>query len=150
MNWSIRAAEEKDSEPLYDLMSEYIIGFYQCKHPGEDKLRKLIARLLERRDGIQFVAERNGGLIGFATLYFTCSTLRAGNILVLNDLYLREDARGSGAAKGLFDACQAYGAGNGFEAMNWETAKGNVRAQAFYAKMGGARGDWLNYSLRLV
>jgi RimJ/RimL family protein N-acetyltransferase len=31
--------------------------------------------------------------------------------------------------------------------MNWETAPDNHRAQRFYEKVGGRRGDWLVYAI---
>ncbi|WP_438444898.1 GNAT family N-acetyltransferase [Gorillibacterium sp. sgz5001074] len=150
MKWSIRAAEGKDREGLVRLMEAYIVDFYGRPHPGEERLADLLDRLSEGAVGTQFVAEQEGRLVGFATLYFGWSTLRARPVLVLNDLYVEEACRGTGAARALFEVCRGYGAEHGYAAMSWETAEDNERAQAFYAKMGGVRGTWVSYSADMV
>lgn len=86
--YTIRPAASADLEQLKPLMLEYIVGFYGRPHPGDDKLDKLIAMLLEGREGRQWVAESEGRLVGFTTLYYTYSTLRAQKAAVMNDLHV--------------------------------------------------------------
>jgi GNAT superfamily N-acetyltransferase len=145
----IRRAAEQDRGQLLTMMEAYIVDFYGAQHPGAERLEGLFSRLQEGQIGTQLVVEKGEQIVGFATLYFSWSTLRARPVLVLNDLYLAEEARGTGAASELFEACRAYGRENGYAAMSWETAKDNARAQAFYAKMGGVPGTWVNYSVEL-
>jgi hypothetical protein len=83
-------------------MYEYIIDFYQRPKPLVEKVHNLIDTLLEMKRGIQFVAEDNGELLEFATIYFSFSTTKAEQITVMNDLYLVEKARGTGVAQQLF------------------------------------------------
>ncbi|MBL0385172.1 GNAT family N-acetyltransferase [Tumebacillus sp. ITR2] len=138
---------EEDVPALGELMKEYIVDFYQRPEPPKKRLAELIELLREEERGVQFVAERDGKLIGFATLYFTFSTLRAQKTTVMNDLYVVESERGSGAAVALFQQCESYTKSNGYAFMTWETAQDNHRAQRFYEKMGGVKGDWLTYSI---
>ncbi|WJH35826.1 GNAT family N-acetyltransferase [Paenibacillus sp. CC-CFT747] len=145
----VRKAQAVDLVPLGGLMREYITDFYGCPEPPKERLEELMRVLLDGKQGIQWVAEEDGLLSGFATLYFTYSTLRARPVVILNDLYVVEKSRGTGAAAALFEACTAYARENGYAAMSWETAPDNERAQRFYAKMGGTRGDWLSYSIEL-
>jgi GNAT superfamily N-acetyltransferase len=129
-------------------MNAYIVGFYRSPRPPRDRLEALVDLLEEGEEGMQLVAEGgDGDLLGFATLYFTWSTLRADRIAILNDLYLAEQARGTGAAAALFEAALSAARGRGCAEIEWQTAADNHRAQAFYAKMGGRRGDWVSYSL---
>ncbi|OPH53273.1 GCN5 family acetyltransferase [Paenibacillus ferrarius] len=145
---TIREAVMQDIPQLKALMLAYIVDFYQYRQPEDDKLNGLIHTLLEQKEGIQFVAEtEDGTLVGFATLYFTFSTLRASKIAVMNDLYVVEAERGQGAAAKLFAACKGYAARNGYANLTWTTAKDNFRAQGFYDKIGGDRSDWLTYSV---
>lgn len=145
---TVREAALHDFSQLKALMVAYIVDFYQFRQPEDDKLDGLIHHLLEHKDGIQFVAEtEEGTLTGFATLYFTFSTLRAAKVAVMNDLYVVEAERGSGAAAKLYAACKGYAARNGYGNLSWVTAKDNLRAQAFYDKMGGERCDWITYSV---
>ncbi len=95
--------------------------------------------LFEKNRGIQFVAEQDGKLIGFATLYFSFTT-KADKIVI-------EKARGTGAAKELFKRCETFTKENGYAHMSWITASDNYRAQKFYEKMGGSLGNWLTYSI---
>jgi ribosomal protein S18 acetylase RimI-like enzyme len=144
---TVRRAEQRDVDGLVPLMLEYIVGFYRQPRPADQDLRALIDVCLEGREGVQFVAERDGELLGFATLYFTWGTLAAAREAVMNDLYLVESARGSGLAEELFHACAEESRRRGCSEMVWETASDNARAQRFYDKMGSTRGPWVSYSI---
>jgi GNAT superfamily N-acetyltransferase len=142
----VRRSTESDTDALLPLVEAYVVDFYGRPHPGEDKLRDLITKLARGEGGVQFVADGERGLVGFATLFFTLSTLEAAPVAIMNDLYVVEDARGSSVASDLFLACRAESKGRGCAYMSWETAPDNHRAQAFYERMGGVREDWLTYS----
>jgi ribosomal protein S18 acetylase RimI-like enzyme len=144
---TIRQPLLEDVLQLKELMIQYIVGFYKFRQPEDEQLYELIHVLLEQQEGIQFVAESEGKLVGFATLYFSYSTLRATKSAILNDLFVIEEFRGQGAAAKLFAACKGYAARNRYASMSWTTAKDNFRAQRFYEKMGGEQGDWLAYSI---
>lgn len=98
----IRSAEHYDVKQLTDLMYLYIVDFYKRPKPPIEKIHHLIEMLFEKNRGIQFVAEQDGELIGFATLYFSFSTTKADKITIMNDLFVAEKARGTGAAQELF------------------------------------------------
>jgi len=143
----IRPTEQTDKEKVTPLMYEYIVDFYKRPRPSVEKVHRLIDILVEQKDGIQYVAEVSGELVGFATLYFTFNTTRADKITVMNDLYVIERFRGTGVAQKLFKTCEQYSKENDYAHMAWITATDNHRAQRFYEKMGGVRGDWLNYTI---
>ena len=144
----IRAPTPADREVLLALMDAYIVDFYRCPRPPAERVEALVDLLAEGVDGTQLVAESaTGELVGFATLYFTWSTLSADRIAILNDLYVSEAARGAGIAAPLFGAALALSKERGCTSMEWQTANDNHRAQAFYAKMGGQQGPWLSYSI---
>lgn len=147
MSLVVRTAKITDLIDLTKIMYEYIVDFYQRPKPPIEKVHYLIHTLLKKEKGIQFVAEKDGRLVGFATLYFTFSTTKADNITVMNDLYVIEQERGKGIASQIFTACKKYSKDNGYAHMSWVTASDNNRAQRFYEKMGGVLGDWLNYSI---
>ncbi|MBS8266725.1 GNAT family N-acetyltransferase [Mesobacillus boroniphilus] len=145
---TIRPAEERDIPKLYDLMTQYIVGFYKKPEPNEAELKNLIQHLLDHPDsGLQFVAEREGEIVGFATLYYTFSTLQVKRAAILNDLFVSAEARGQKAGEQLFEKCLAHIRGNNFAYMTWETAKDNYAAQGLYNKMGGSQSDWLVYEI---
>ncbi|MCR2823612.1 GNAT family N-acetyltransferase [Lederbergia panacisoli] len=143
----IRTVEHYDLNNLTDLMYQYIVDFYKRPKPPIEKIHNLIETLIEKNKGIQFVAEQDGNLIGFATLYFSFSTTKADKITVMNDLFVVENFRGTGVAQELFKSCETFTKENGYASMSWVTATDNYRAQRFYEKMGGSLGKWLNYSI---
>jgi GNAT superfamily N-acetyltransferase len=148
-NVVIRPATQEDVSELFELMMQYIVDFYQQPAPNENDLKDLIHHLLENpSSGLQFVAERQGKLEGFATLYFTFSTLNVKRQAILNDLFVIPNARGNKVGQQLFQACLKYIRENGIASMTWETAKDNHIAQSLYNKMGGTLSEWLLYEIR--
>lgn len=144
---AVRRAERRDVPPLAELMHEYVVDFYRQPEPDPGAMERLIETMLEGREGIQLVAEGDGDLVGFATIYFSFTSFTGGRIGIMNDLYVAEPHRGSGAARALFEACRAECRSREFAEMTWETAPDNFRAQRFYEKVGGRREDWLVYSI---
>jgi ribosomal protein S18 acetylase RimI-like enzyme len=141
----IRNAVPADIGNLTALMTEYIVDFYKKPKPPIEKLNNLITLLLDHAQGIQFVAEQDGKMVGFATLYFSFSTMKSDKITIMNDLYVIEEVRGKDVDASLFNTCQNYTRNNGYAHMTWVTAPENERAQRLYDKMAALRVDWINY-----
>jgi GNAT superfamily N-acetyltransferase len=143
----VRVGAEHVDE-LLPLMGAYC-EFYEVA-PGEPALRGLAQALLAdpERAGIQLLArERDGTAVGFATIFWTFSTLRAAPIGLMNDLYVAPAARGRGIGRALIDACAAQCARRGVAELEWNTAPSNERAQSVYDATGAVRTLWVNYSL---
>jgi ribosomal protein S18 acetylase RimI-like enzyme len=146
---TFRKAAEMDIPQLYDLMVQYIVDFYQKPEPDESDLKNLIRHLIDHpAAGVQFVAEKEGALVGFATLYFTFSTLQVKKAALLNDLFVTVAARGEKAGEQLFTTCLSFIRENDFAYMTWETARDNLAAQGLYNKMGGELSEWLVYEMK--
>lgn len=147
-NFTIRKVNREDTQQLLPLMNRYIVDFYRRPQPSEESLENLVVSLIENpSSGLQFVAEKEGKLLGFATLYFSMSTLQLKRTAILNDLFVIEEARGQNLGEQLFQTCLDYIRENDFAYMTWETAKDNVVAQALYEKMGGKVSEWLTYEI---
>jgi ribosomal protein S18 acetylase RimI-like enzyme len=148
-NVTIREVTKDDAASLYVLMRQYIVDFYQRPEPNEEDLKGLIKHLIDHPSaGLQFVAEKEDGeLIGFATLYFTFSTLQVKKAAILNDLFITESGRGQKVGEKLFTHCLSYIREKQYAYMTWETAKDNYTAQSLYNKMGGKTSDWLVYEI---
>jgi ribosomal protein S18 acetylase RimI-like enzyme len=145
---TIRQATKEDQNQLYNLMVQYIVDFYQRPMPDKQELLNLVNHLIDNpSSGKQFVAERDGELFGFATLYFTFSTLQVKKAAILNDLFVAETGRGQKIGEQLFQHCLSYIRENHFAYMTWETAKDNEVAQSLYNKMGGRISNWLVYEI---
>jgi ribosomal protein S18 acetylase RimI-like enzyme len=147
-NIIIRPVNKADMKQLKVLMIQYIVDFYQRPVPNDEELINLINHLIENPSiGLQFVAEREGELIGFATLYFTFSTLQVKKAAILNDLFVIEKGRGQKIGEQLFQCCLSHIRENKYAYMTWETAKDNLIAQGLYNKLGGKISDWLVYEI---
>ena len=140
---------EDDLADLLPLMVAYC-DFYGVT-PSPDALLALSRTLLDEPEhhGLQLIARRGegGGAVGFATLYWTWSTLRAARIAVMNDLYVVPEARGTGVAEALIDGCRERCRERGMTWLEWRTAPGNLRAQRLYERVGAQRSDWIDYGL---
>ncbi|WP_431085834.1 GNAT family N-acetyltransferase [Paenibacillus sp. 8b26] len=147
MSFIVRNAEPNDVNGLTELMYEYIVGFYKNPRPAAEKLHNLIFNLFEKQAGIQFVVEQDGELIGFATLYFAFSTMRADKITIMNDLFVMEPYRGTEVESQLFLECRRYSQEHGYAYMSWITGPSNQRAQRFFEEKGAVQADWINYSI---
>jgi GNAT superfamily N-acetyltransferase len=138
-----------DLPELLPLLRAYC-DFYQVS-PSDRALVELSRSLLAdpRREGLQLLAhDESGRAVGFATLYWTWQTLSAARVGVMNDLYVAAEARGTGVAGALIDACLERCREHGATELIWQTAKDNARAQAVYDRIGATRDDrWLDYSL---
>ena len=140
-----------DLDDVVPLMRGYC-DFYEVS-PSDGALRALALTLIERPDtsGVQLIARGDGGEpVGFATIFWSYSTLSASAIGVMNDLYVAPDARGSGLGAELIRACEAECASRGVEILEWETAPSNARAQSVYDRFDAVRSEWVAYTLAVT
>jgi GNAT superfamily N-acetyltransferase len=143
---SIAVAGREDFGDLLPLVRAYC-DFYEV-HPSDEALLELSAALCAdpAREGLQLIArDGSGRAIGFATLYWTWSTTRASRLGVMNDLFVSPEARGSGLAEQLIEACREQCRAHGATALSWQTALDNHRAQTVYDRVGATREQWLDY-----
>ena len=140
---------EHDLPELMPLIRAYL-DFYEVK-PGNESMLALSRSLLAdpELEGVQFIArDEEQRAVGFASLFWTWATTRGGRLGVMNDLFVAPEARGSGTAEALIEACRARCAERGAVALEWQTAVDNHRAQALYDRVGAQRSDrWLDYTL---
>jgi GNAT superfamily N-acetyltransferase len=137
-----------DIDEVLPLLRGYC-EFYEAA-PSEASLRGLCEALVAAPEtaGIQLLARlQDGTAVGLATLLWTFSTLIAGPIGLMNDLYVAPAARGNRIGATLIEACAGECAHHGAIALEWYTAPGNRRAQAVYDRTGAAREEWISYSL---
>jgi GNAT superfamily N-acetyltransferase len=141
----VRPAERKDRPQLLELMQGYF-AFYRT--PFDQPRVEALLDLLEQDPGlgVQLVADADGRLQAFASLYACVDTLVADRILVMNDLFVDPSLRSQGIGATLFDASLAYATAHGYARLDWVTAEDNHDAQRFYDRHGGRRGPWVSYS----
>jgi GNAT superfamily N-acetyltransferase len=145
----IAAVTEADLPELLPLMRGYC-DFYEVD-PSDDDLLAMSRALIDdpEREGVQLIArDGDGRATGFATIFWTWSTLSASRIGVMNDLFVDERSRGTGVAEALIAACAERCRQRGATSLDWTTARDNHRAQRLYERVGARRDErWLDYSL---
>lgn len=145
---AIARAAETDLPDLLPLLRAYC-AFYGAA-PSDEGLLGMARALLDDplREGLQVLArDDDGRAVGFATVLWTWSTLRAARIGVMNDLFVDPAARGTGVADALIAACRDEARAHGAAWLGWQTARDNERAQAVYERVGAQRSEWLDYGL---
>jgi GNAT superfamily N-acetyltransferase len=145
----ITTVTEADLPELLLLMRGYC-DFYEVD-PSDDALLTMSRMLIDdpELEGVQLIARDDDGLaVGFATIFWTWSTLSASRLAVMNDLFVVADARGGGHADALIAECVERARARGATELAWQTAKDNARARAVYERVGATRDErWLDYSL---
>jgi GNAT superfamily N-acetyltransferase len=144
----IAPVTEADLPELLPLMRGYC-DFYGS-NPSDDALLAMSRTLIAdpEREGVQLLARDDAGrAVAFATIFWTWSTNSAARVGTMNDLFVAAEARGSGAADALIEACVERCRERGAVRLEWQTALDNHRAQAVYERVGGKREQWLDYSL---
>jgi GNAT superfamily N-acetyltransferase len=144
----IALVTEHDLTDLLALMRGYC-DFYEVT-PTHEALAALARSLLADREheGLQLIArDLQGRPLGFATLYWSWSTLSASRLAIMNDLFVSRTARGNGVGEALIDECRSWARRHGATRLTWQTAKDNERAQKLYDRMGAERSEWLDYSI---
>lgn len=132
--------------PLFDAYRQ----FY-----GKPSDPELAARFLTERiangESVVYVAEtRDGQAVGFTQLYPSFSSVSAGRIYIVNDLFVAPAARRANVGRALLHAAGEFARGKGALRLSLSTARSNEQAQALYESEGWARDEqYYHYSLAL-
>ena len=148
MTTSIRRAGLDDLDPLAPLFDAYRRFYGQ---PGDlARARAFLRERMDRDQSVVLVAEQDGAAVGFTQLYPMFSSVRTARIWILNDLFVAEQARRSGAARGLLDAATQFARADGAARLMLETSQDNTPARALYRAAGWDEDDSQWYSLPLA
>lgn len=145
---AITPVASDDLDDLLVLMRAYC-DFYEVT-PSDDDLLTISRSLIEdpEHEGVQFLARGpDGDAVGFATVYWSWATTSAERIGVMNDLFVKTEARGTGLAEALIAACRSECAARGAGQLTWQTAPDNDRAMKVYDRVGATREQWVDYWL---
>jgi GNAT superfamily N-acetyltransferase len=134
---SVRQAVLADLDALAELFDAYR-QFY--KQPADrEAARAFLRARFEHGQSTLFMALHDGDPVGFTQLYPTFSSVSLARMFVLNDLYVRESARGHGIGRRLLDAATGHARALGAVRVILETTVDNTTAQALYAASGWER-----------
>ncbi len=134
----IRRATLDDIELLLPLVRGYR-EFYEQSHDADGERAFIADHLTSGTSVILLALDDDRDVIGFAQLFQTFSTVHLSSTLILEDLFVAPQARGSGAAAALLDAAKRYAQECGASQMFLETAMDNMTAQRVYERNGWTR-----------
>ncbi len=143
----IRAVSDREFplfEPLFVLYQE----FYEVEDIDPERNRAFFSRFLGgTADGWLLGAFDGDEPVGFGCFYRHKSSLSATDVVLMNDLYVSESARGQGTGRALIEAGLELARASGASHLAWSTAPDNHRAQALYDTTGAEKSTWLEYEI---
>ena len=129
----VRKPSLEDLGQLVELVHGYR-AFY--KQDSTDGVEEFVQTRLTTGDSVFFVAEVDGGLVGFTQCYPGLSTVSLSTVWLLNDLFVLPDFRKHGIADALMDEAEHAAREAGATRIWLRTAHTNQQAQALYEKRG--------------
>ncbi|MES2819567.1 MAG: GNAT family N-acetyltransferase [Pseudomonadota bacterium] len=144
----VRLAEPADVPALLMLMRELASFEDYLQHFAVDE-----SALLERAFGPQaqcqvFVAASVDGLCGYAVVLEIPFTYDLRPRVVLKELYVAPQARGTGLGTSLLREVARWSSSRGAGQLSWLVLKGNRRAETFYRRLGGVPDSkWIAYEM---
>jgi GNAT superfamily N-acetyltransferase len=135
MSLNVRRLEPKDQAAWRPLWDGYC-AFYETVIP-EDMTTMTWARLLDPALPLRgFIAEMGGQVIGFAHAMEHLSTWSPTPYVYLEDLFVDQRLRKSGAGSALIEAVYAHADKIGSAKVYWQTAVTNATARKLYDQIG--------------
>lgn len=116
---------------LFDLYRQ----FYEQKSDMEGARKFLQERILNE-ESVAFIALDGSIPFGFVQLYPSFSSVSMQRSWVLNDLFVKETARGNGVGESLMKIAIEFAKETGAKGLFLETAADNTTAQRLYEKIG--------------
>jgi GNAT superfamily N-acetyltransferase len=150
MNISIRRAEKADCIRIMELVRE--LAKFE-KAPNQ--VTVTLDHFVQSGFGPNpvwwaFVAEVDGVIQGFALYYIRYSTWR-GQRLYLEDFYVREEMRGKGLGKLLFDRIITEAQERNLNGIQWQVLEWNQPAIDFYKKYDPVfDSEWINCAMSVA
>jgi GNAT superfamily N-acetyltransferase len=146
---AVRQATVHDLDLLVPMFDAYRQLY---RKPADlDLARRFLLERFQHSQSIVLIAEfADGSSAGFAQLFPSYSSASAARILILNDLFVRPEARRRKVGSMLLAAAAAYGRAVGALRLTLSTEVTNVAAQLLYEAEGWKRQEeFLTYNLTL-
>ena len=125
-----------EDEPQWRSLWTGYLEFYETSVP-EDVYQTYFQRLLgdDPQDYHCLVAENDGELVGLTHFLFHRHGWRIENVVYLQDLFVTQAARGTGAGRALIEAVYARADAAGCPNVYWLTQDFNATARQLYDRI---------------
>jgi len=129
----IRDASPADAQVLDEMVRELAAHEDSLEHVNADA--ETWRRLLVRPDVTVLIAESDGAVIGFTSTVRRLHLWSGGDLLALDDLYVRPEHRDKGVGGALMSAVARLAARDDLSVI-WGVRLDNHSGQRFYARLG--------------
>lgn len=133
--FTVRFAEAADCPLILELIRGLAV-YEKLEDEVTATVDKLRESLFVRREGEVLIGEFEGRGVACAVFFSNYSTFLGKANLYLEDLFVREDARGHGFGKAMLRALATVAAERGYERMDWICLDWNAPSIEFYKKLG--------------
>jgi len=135
MDVTIRRATAEDAGDIAKLFDDYRVFFGE--QSNMPLAQQFLADRLHHTESVIFFAQTpEEQCVGFAQLYPSFSSVSAGRVWILNDLFVTESARGMGIGTKLLGEIKAFGTDSNAKSILVETMASNSGAQKLYETTG--------------
>lgn len=107
--------------------------------------KKFLSERIQQNESVIFVAFKDGQALGFTQLYPAFSSVSMKRQWVLNDLFVKADARNLGIGKAILQTAQEFVKNLGHKGLLLETTPDNTKAQKLYESLGWKREENFYY-----
>ncbi|MBK5484505.1 GNAT family N-acetyltransferase [Peribacillus sp. TH16] len=133
----IQKATLNELDSLTELFDLYRVFYEQTSNL--EGAREFLKERLTNEESVIFMAFDGDNPIGFVQLYPSFSSVSMMHSWVLNDLFVKGNARKKGFGEKLLKAAIAFAKETGAKGVSLETDKDNSNAQKLYEKIGFIR-----------
>ncbi|MET3321674.1 UNVERIFIED_ORG: ribosomal protein S18 acetylase RimI-like enzyme [Peribacillus simplex] len=133
----IQKATLNELDSLTELFDLYRMFYEQTSNL--EGAREFLKERLTNEESVIFMAFDGDNPIGFVQLYPSFSSVSMMRSWVLNDLFVKGNARKKGFGEKLLKAAIAFAKETGAKGVSLETDKDNGNAQKLYEKIGFIR-----------
>ncbi len=144
---NVRRARPGDEATLAALYREMQAHYESSDPPGGADASAAYAVSAGERQPFTLVAEEDDRLLGFANLSPVFFGPGYQWLLFLEDIFVSEGGRGSGAGTALLHAMAKVARDEGYCRIDWTTGRDNVSAQRLYDRVGAKRQEKVFYRL---
>ena len=127
-------AGEDDLEAVVDLMAAF--RGWMGYEPGADAIRPVVQQLLPDPNTDYLLGAADQDPAGICQLRYRLSVWTGADDCWLEDLYVRDEARGAGLGRALVDAAVERARARGCKRIELDASEDDERAQAFYRSVG--------------
>lgn len=140
---TVRPASPADAGLIYGFIRD-LAEYEKLLHEAEATEADIASALFcDHPRAFCEIAEADGAPVGFALWFYSFSTFRGRHGIYLEDLFVRQQARGLGAGKALLRALAKRCVDEGLPRLEWSVLDWNAPAIGFYDGLGAlAMGEW--------